>query len=119
MYEEWLEVPAEPFALARQLVGRAFSSLFWAQQGTRAYLACDPVEHAHSLDPEPALALGPRSPLHAVPRWVGLLPYECRRDLERTGQGATRAVPHLVSPHWVRYAAIAECAAGRVRVVGE
>jgi anthranilate/para-aminobenzoate synthase component I len=119
MFEEWLDVPGEPIALARRLSGRAFSSLLWANHGALAYLACDPVEHAHTLDPEPDLALGARSPLHAVPRWVGLLPYECRRGLERTGRGATRAAPQLVTPHWVRYAAVAVIAAGRVRVVGE
>ena len=50
-----------------------------------AYLTCDPVEHSHALDPEPGLRLNlaARASEPAVPRWVGLLPYECRRDLER------------------------------------
>ncbi|MES1179529.1 MAG: anthranilate synthase component I family protein [Myxococcales bacterium] len=77
------------------------------------------MAHSDALDPEPGLALAARSPLHAVPRWVGLLPYECRRGLERGGQGSARAVPQLVSPHWVRYAAVAVIGGGRVRVVGE
>ncbi|MEO6599318.1 MAG: anthranilate synthase component I family protein [Polyangiaceae bacterium] len=119
MFEEWLDVPADPVALARRLSARAFSSLLWANHGTLAYLACDPVEHVHTLDPEPSLTLAARSPLHAVPRWVGLLPYECRRGLEREGRGGTRAAPHLERPHWVRYAAVAAIADGRVRVVGE
>jgi anthranilate/para-aminobenzoate synthase component I len=119
MFEEWLDVPGDPIGLARRLSARAFSSLLWANHGSLAYLACDPVEHAYTLDPEPNLALATRSPLHAVPRWVGLLPYECRRGLEREGRGSERAAPHLVTPHWVRYAAVAVIADGRVRVVGE
>ncbi len=119
MFEEWLELPGDPIALARRLSGRAFCSLFWAGAGKCAYLACDPVEHAHALDPEPGLALGARTALHAVPRWVGLLPYESRRGLERAGHGAARGAPHMVTPHWVRYAAVAQVAEGRVRVVGE
>jgi anthranilate/para-aminobenzoate synthase component I len=119
MFEEWLDVPADPVALARRLSMRAFSSLLWANHGTLAYLACDPVEHAHTLDPEPSLTLAARSPLHSAPRWVGLLPYECRRGLERGGLGAARTPPHLETPHWVRYAAVAVIGEGRVRVVGE
>lgn len=119
MFEEWLALPADPIALARRLSGRAFCSLFWADGGKCAYLACDPVEHAHSLDPEPTLALGARTALHAVPRWVGLLPYECRRGLERAGHGAARRAPHVAAPHWLRYAALAQIADGRVRVVGD
>jgi anthranilate/para-aminobenzoate synthase component I len=119
MFEQWLDLPAEPLLLARRLSGHAYSSLLWGKAGQVAYLGCDPVEHSHALDPEPELALGQRSPLHAVPRWVGLLPYECRRGLERLGHGVTRNEPHLLTPHWVRYAAIALVAQGRVRVVGE
>jgi anthranilate/para-aminobenzoate synthase component I len=119
MFELHLDVPGDPIALARRLSAHAFSSLIWANNGALAYLGCDPVEHAHTLDPEPTLSLGPRSALHAVPRWVGLLPYECRRGLEREGLGAARAAPHLVTPHWVRYAAVAVVGGGRVRVVGE
>jgi anthranilate/para-aminobenzoate synthase component I len=86
---------------------------------TYRYLACDPVEHSNALDPEPGLAWAPASPAHAAPRWVGLLPYECRRDLERAGHGGSRAAPHLTQPHWVRYAAVAVIDARGVRVVGD
>jgi anthranilate/para-aminobenzoate synthase component I len=91
----------------------------WSQNGELAYLACDPVESSHALDPEPELELLPRSPLHGVPRWFGLLPYECRRDLERAGHGSGRPEPHLVRPHWLRYAAVAVIAQASVRVVGD
>ncbi len=54
-----------------------------------------------------------------MPRWVGLLPYEARRGLERAGHGGLRAAPHVALPHWLRYAAVAVIAADGVRVVGE
>ena len=119
MFELRVDVPAEPLLLARRLSDREHTSLLWGKNGTLAYLACDPVEHSAALDPEPELALAPASPLHAVPRWMGLLPYESRRDLERAGHGAARGEPHLSLPHWVRYAAVAVIAADGVRVVGE
>src|SRR6187549_2637346 len=105
MFEQQLALPAEPLVLARRLAERPYLSLFWANGGSSAYLACDPIEHSHALDPEPGLALRARSAAHAAPRWVGLLPYECRRDLERARHGGSRAAPHLIEPHWLRYAA--------------
>ena len=119
MFELALDVPPQPVELARRLAGRAYISLLWAKNGSLAYLTCDPVEHRHALDPEPELRLTPRSSSHTVPRWVGLLPYECRRELEREGQGRARAEPHLTEPHWARYAAVAVIAPSGVRVVGE
>src|ERR1700761_1843403 len=108
MFEQLLaDVPADPVRLARRLAERACVSLFWAKNGSLAYLACDPVDHSSALDPEPALPLASAAPLSAVPRWVGLLPYECRRELERSGHGGLRGAPHVVEPHWVRYAAVA------------
>ncbi|HEY3254033.1 MAG TPA: anthranilate synthase component I family protein [Polyangiaceae bacterium] len=121
MFEQPLALPREPLTLARRLADRPYSSLFWAKNGRTAYLACDPVEHSHALDPEPELRLGlaPRSPEQGVPRWVGLLPYECRRNLERARHGGSRAAPHLSEPHWVRYGAVAEIGEAGVRVVGD
>jgi anthranilate/para-aminobenzoate synthase component I len=120
MFEEVLrDVPADPVRLAQRLAERACVSLLWAENGTLAYLACDPVEHSSALDPEPALALAAGAHLAAVPRWVGVLPYECRRELERSGHGGLRGAPHVVEPHWVRYAAVAVIAGSRVSVVGE
>ncbi|MEP7052734.1 MAG: anthranilate synthase component I family protein [Pseudomonadota bacterium] len=120
MHEALLsDLAPQPLSLARALAGREYVSLLWGKNGTLAYLACDPVEHSHALDPEPGLQLAARSALHAVPRWIGLLPYECRRELERGGYGAARVAPHLSEPHWVRYAAVAVVGAGGVRVVGE
>jgi anthranilate/para-aminobenzoate synthase component I len=119
VFERTTDLPAEPFELAERLHGRARRSLFWAEQGRVAYLCCDPVEQRSALDPEPSLELGERSALHRVPRWVGLLPYECRRTLEREGHGRERAEPHVSAPLWFRYGAVAVIDAQRVRVVGE
>jgi anthranilate/para-aminobenzoate synthase component I len=120
MFEESLpDLPADPVGLAQRLAGRDHVSLFWGKNGSLAYLACDPVEHSSAFDPEPALAPALGSSLHAVPRWVGLLPYEARRGLERAGHGSLRAAPHVALPHWVRYAAVAVIAADGVRVVAE
>jgi anthranilate/para-aminobenzoate synthase component I len=120
MFEQSLrDVPVDPVGLARRLSGRDCVSLFWGKNGSLAYLACDPVEHSSALDPEPALAPLPGPSQHAVPRWVGLLPYEARRELERAGHGSLRAAPHVALPHWVRYAAVAVIGADGVRVVGE
>jgi len=119
MFEQRLDLPADPVQLARRLAHRPYASLFWAQNGALAYLACDPVEHSHALDPEPSLRLGLRTPAHAAPRWVGLLPYECRRDLERAARMDSRAAPHLSQPHWLRYAAVAEIGEAGVRVLGD
>ena len=119
MFEQRLALSAEPLLLARRLADRPYLSLFWSKNGSVAYLTCDPVEHSHALDPEPALALGARTPEHAAPRWIGLLPYECRRALERAGHGGSRAAPHLSEPHWLRYAAVAEISQTGVRVIGD
>ncbi len=96
MFEEQLALPAEPLLLARRLAQRPYLSLFWSKNGSSAYLTCDPVEHSHALDPEPELLLSARTPAHAVPRWVGLLPYECRRGLERVQRVESRAAPHSI-----------------------
>ncbi|MEI9950903.1 MAG: anthranilate synthase component I family protein [Pseudomonadota bacterium] len=119
MFEQPLALPAEPLLLARRLADRPYLSLFWAKNGSVAYLTCDPVEHSHALDPEPGFGLSTSTPEQAVPRWVGLLPYECRRDLERAGHGRSRAAPHLIEPHWLRYGALAEISEAGVRVVGD
>lgn len=119
MLEQKIDVPPQPLELARRLSGRDCVSLLWAKSGALAYLACDPVEHSQKLDPEPGLELRPRGARHGVPRWIGILPYECRRVLERGGHGRLRAAPHVTEPHWLRYAAVAVIADTGVSVVGE
>ena len=69
-------------------------------------MACDPVETSRTLDPEPSLALAARSDV-AFPRWIGLVPYEARRTLERRSR-ELRPEPSLVSPLWRRYDAVVD-----------
>jgi len=59
-----------------------------------------------------------------VPRWIGAIPYECSRTLERAAWTRTledRRAPHFVQPCWHRYAAVIDIdiARGIVRVVGD
>ena len=119
LFETRVELPAEPFLLAARLGAEPHVSLLWGRGGRVAYLTCDPVEQSAALDPEPSLAPLPASAAHAVPRWIGLLPYECRRELERGQHGAGRAAPHVVEPHWLRYSAVAVIDEAGVRVVGD
>jgi anthranilate/para-aminobenzoate synthase component I len=55
-----------------------------------------------------------------VPRWIGLLPYECRRGLERRSHvpDDSRAPPHVTRPAWARYGAVVRVDRD-VRVVGD
>jgi anthranilate/para-aminobenzoate synthase component I len=119
LFETRVELPAEPFLLAARLVAEERVSLLWGRGGRVAYLACDPVEESAALDPEPRLQPMPASAAHGVPRWIGLLPYECRRDLERGQHGAGRAAPHVSEPCWLRYSAVAVIDETGVRVVGD
>lgn len=120
MFEQRLTVAPDALGLARGLAARPYVSLLWAKEGRVAYLASDPIAHSHALDPEPELRLGFGFTEADVPRWVGLLPYECRRnDMERGGHGAGRGAPHVSEPHWVRYAAVAEISEMGVRVLGD
>jgi anthranilate/para-aminobenzoate synthase component I len=74
------------------------------------------------LDPEPGLKRDPCADyLAAIPRWIGLLPYEAFRNIERPNvtQGPERrATPLIVGPYWLRYGAVA-VVDDRVRVIGD
>ena len=94
-----LDVPADAVELARRLSDRAGVALLTEGfGGGRAFVACDPSAQAELLDPEPGLGLDPDAgPLGTLPRWIGVLPYECRRSLERPG--LTRSVDRRPPPH--------------------
>jgi anthranilate/para-aminobenzoate synthase component I len=116
-------VPANPLGVARALADEPGFAFLWTATGDGpSYVACRPIARARSLDPEPALVRGVAGgPLAAAPRWIGLLPYECRRSLERAGLARSpedRAPPLLEHPLWLRYGAVA-CIAEDVRVVGD
>lgn len=118
-----LDLPADPLELGRRLADRPGVALWWdAGPGGPAYVACDPVETSNAWDPEPSLSLpgaadqqpgsssGDRDGFGDAPRWIGLLPYEAARDLERprpSGERDPRPSPLIVEPVWNRYAAVA------------
>lgn len=86
-----------------------------------SFLACDPVETSDVWVP----AADERSPgwngRCAAPRWVGLLPYEAMRGIERPGRGRSpdgRPAPIFEKPVWNRYDAVlrVDHATGRVAI---
>ena len=141
-------VAPDPLALARGLVARGHRHVAllhaadpegpaWARA---SFLAADPVGESDALDPfgeEGAGIGGERASgreragtervgeawLARAPRWIGVIPFEARRGLEREGWRPveTRAAPMIARPRWFRYAAVAwfDRGAGRVLVVGE
>jgi anthranilate/para-aminobenzoate synthase component I len=105
-----LDVRPDALGIARALSGEpGFAFLWSASGGGPSYVACWPVDAADTLDPEEALPLAPSlSALSHVPRWIGLLPYEARRSLERASRvpPEARPMPHVSSPLWQRYGAV-------------
>lgn len=100
-----VDAPADPLAVAYALEGRPALSLVRSVDGIATYVASDPVDTSDELDPEPTLSLEPRE--HGeIPRWIGLLPYEAQRSLERVTTPDHRPPPDLSQPRWMRYDSI-------------
>jgi anthranilate/para-aminobenzoate synthase component I len=109
--------------LARRLEGEHDLAFLWSADGSGpSYLALNPCAQSEALDPEPNFGgISGRGELARVPRWIGLLPYEARRSLERPGQSPAperRPEPHLMRPLWLRFGAVV-CVDERVTVVGD
>ena len=145
-----VDVAPDPVAIAQRFQGRpGFAFLHGAadgETGRRSFVAVDPVERTTGWLPRDSEAAslgvagwargplrdelgrhGAREPLDSrddVPRWIGAIPYECARTLERAVWTRTpdeRQAPHFVQPCWHRYAAVidVDVARGIVRVVGD
>ena len=74
-----------------------------------SFVACDPVEVSHDLVPGGALEARGWGGLSAAPRWIGAIPYEAMRGIERrtwTRMPDDRPEPALVRPTWQRYDAV-------------
>ena len=112
-------VPADPLEVAARLAhAPGVSVLYDATGGGASFVACRPTAVSHELDPEPSLS---RAALAcSVPRWIGAIPYESRREIERTRPIALdrRKPPLLERPVWQRYPALVRVAED-VRVVGD
>jgi anthranilate/para-aminobenzoate synthase component I len=140
-----VDAAADPVAIAQRLEGRpGFAFLHGAsdgESGRRSVVAVDPVESITGwLPPSDERAPGAAGASRRggtgcggfdtvdtrddVPRWIGAVPYECARSLERAHWTRTpdeRPAPHLVEPSWRRYGAVVDIdvARGVVRVVGD
>jgi anthranilate/para-aminobenzoate synthase component I len=127
------EVPIrpDPLEVARSLTARGLAIALLQAAERRggpferwSFVAVFPDRESHALDP---MADDDEPPVRAgafahVPRWVGLIPYEARRDaLERRAwvPVETRPAPALVRPVWRRHRAVAcfDHASGRVFAV--
>jgi anthranilate/para-aminobenzoate synthase component I len=100
-----IDTPPDPLLLARALADRPGLALVRGGDGAVTYLAVDPVASSSELDPEPDHALAAR-PHGEIPRWIGLLPYEARRNLERGPPDDARPAPDTTEPLWLRYASV-------------
>jgi anthranilate/para-aminobenzoate synthase component I len=126
-----LPLPPDVDALARALRGADAPGLAVLRADPRgalggadarfSFVAGDPVERSDAWIPP----LGTASPgwagFPAAPRWIGMIPYEAGRGLERpswTRAPETRAEPPIARPAWHRYDAVARVdhVSGRVVV---
>ncbi len=111
----WLREVAlrpDPIALARALAGRPGLALLASApgRGVRAadarfsFVACEPVETSDDLVPGAALRADTRGfeGLTPAPRWIGAIPYDAFRDLERRSSSPRPAM----KPRWHRYDAV-------------
>ena len=74
-----------------------------------SFVACDPVERSHAwVPPEGERARG-WGGFPAAPRWIGVVPYEAARGIERPAWTRTpdlRPAPPIARPTWQRYDAV-------------
>jgi len=98
---------------------------FFLRHRERMYCGAFPDQFSSALDPsgscvqrlleEPPLSWGD------VPQWVGVLPYEAFRALERSGTTRVdqRRAPAFCAPRWQRYPAVVELHERHAKVLGE
>jgi anthranilate/para-aminobenzoate synthase component I len=125
-------VAPDPLALARGLAARGHHHVALLHAGAPgagpcsrfSFVAADPDASSEALDPfETATSSVEPSLLARAPRWIGVLPYEARRELERPGwrPDDTRPAALIEKPLWLRYPAVAciDHASASTLVVGE
>lgn len=118
-----LPLAPEPLAIARRLAHEPELVLLWTASGEGpSFIGVRPLARSGALDPEPTLPPVPgRGLLSRAPRWIGLVPYEALRGLERPGRVVSpdpRPDPHLSTPVWWRLGAVV-CVDERVTVIGD
>jgi anthranilate/para-aminobenzoate synthase component I len=134
LFARAVPVAPEPLAIARALHGAGWPGVALLHAaapaaelldlGRWSFVAAAPDRRSAALDPvadDPGFVRA-GGDLASVPRWIGVLPYEGRRSLERAGWVArdTRPAPSLVAPEWHRYPAVVRVdhREGRVLVAG-
>ena len=87
--------------LATRGLGGAVSS----RPARSSFVLARPVERVTTLAPPPSAPVVGWAGLPAAPRWVGAVPYEAGRALERPGwcRPDARAPVREVDPEWLRY----------------
>lgn len=126
-----LAIAPDPLAIAAHLqrAGADRLALLHASDRTPgsfarySFVSCDPDRESHALDPfedDPT----PKTPgtFGQIPRWIGILPYDAFRHLERPAwvRPDTRPPPLVQRPCWLRYPAtiVVDHLEGRVFAVG-
>ncbi|RLB49211.1 MAG: aminodeoxychorismate synthase, component I [Deltaproteobacteria bacterium] len=127
-----VQLEPEPLTIARRLAAAGLPQLAMLHAGEpggvgpcsfvtaapdRTSLAIDPLDDDDGIRPPPD------HPLAQVPRWIGVIPFESRRGLERSSwcEPDRRPDPLICRPHWCRYRAVVQIdhQRGTVQVIGD
>lgn len=113
MYAIALDVPADPVGIARAFgAPRDVVLLHAAAPGPaprRSFVATFAVEESNALVPAIGTRVEPGDPRAEVPAFVGVIPYEAGRSIERrawTRSPDDREPPRFVAPRWLRFRAV-------------
>lgn len=122
-----IDLAPDAFAIARRLATRPGLALLSSNQpdrryGRRSFVACEPSAIVSSLDPLGGAAAG-GGEQSSAPRFLGVLPFEAFRSLERTAwsRPEARARSLVSAVRWAAYDAVIEVdhLTRTVAVVGE
>lgn len=121
-----IDIAPDPFAIARRLAQRPGLAVLSSNEshpryGRCSFVACEPVGESLALDPlEGATRSASAEP---VPRFIGVLPFEAFRSLERPAwsRPEQRPAPLLSAVRWLAYDAVIaiDRDAGTVFAVGD
>jgi len=109
-----IRAPADPLAIAARVAQRPGLTVLASTEPGRAfgrysYVGWDPVGSSRALDPLEGAPALERGELEHVPRFVGVLPYEAFRGLERPRWTSEerRAEPLVRDVEWIELGAMA------------
>jgi anthranilate/para-aminobenzoate synthase component I len=113
-----LEVPADPIRLARALERAGLPHVALLHGRGRAWLSAAPDAVHEGIDPLEEDDDREDTP---VPRWIGVIPYEARRSLERPTwrPPERREAPAFRRAEWLRYPSVVEIGDGVILHVGD